>query len=260
MSDDAAINGKWALVTGAGQGIGAATCRALHAAGARIIALDLHPDPLKNIESEVGATPIVASVTDEALPARLDSLMAELGCDIDILVNNAGIGRSHNAIETTDEEMRRFLEVNLLGTFRLSRWAAARMVASGRGGSIVNVASVFGLVGAEHSAAYSTSKAAIVGLTSQMATDFGPSRIRVNAVAPGLIETPLTADRIKSQPWRTKIMVDQAPLRRLGQPADVASAIRFLASESASFITGHTLPVDGGWIMGRYPIENPIRQ
>jgi NAD(P)-dependent dehydrogenase (short-subunit alcohol dehydrogenase family) len=125
-------------------------------------------------------------------------------------------------------------------------------------GAIVNVSSVFGLVGAENSAGYSASKAALSGLTTQMATDYGPSGIRINAVAPGLIETPLTVDRIRNQPWRSRIMVDEAPIRRLGRSEDVAYAIRFLASDEAAYITGLILPVDGGWISGRFPRETPL--
>lgn len=259
------LQGQGVLVTGASyDGIGGATCRLLAQYGARIIACDRDPSGPERLAAEYDTiVPLIADICDPQLPTVLDGLLAQHNMELDILVNNAGIGRGNHAINTTDEELRLFLEVNLVAAFRLSRWAVARMMQrqpdeTGWRGAIVNVSSVFGVVGAENSAAYSTSKAALGGLTTQMATDYGPSGIRINAVAPGLILTPLTADRIRNQPWRSQIMVDQAPIRRLGQPIDVAHAIRFLASHEAAYITGLTVPVDGGWIAGRFPRETPI--
>jgi NAD(P)-dependent dehydrogenase (short-subunit alcohol dehydrogenase family) len=139
----------------------------------------------------------------------------------------------------------------------MSRWGVARMMKS-RGGAIVNTASIFGMIGAYNSAGYSISKAAVIGMTRQMATDFGPSGIRVNAVAPGLIETPLTAERIQTETWRRQIMIEQCPLQRVGKPEDVARAVRFLASDESSFITGQILAVDGGWAIGRFPRPEPL--
>lgn len=253
------LQGKWAVVTGGARGIGAATCRALVHAGARVVAVDVLAEDLNRLcESEDNLWPHIADVSDPELPGQLEDTFEKLQGDIDILVNNAGIGKGHHALDTTDGEMHRYLDVNLVSAFRLSRWASRRFVAQRRSGAIVNVASVFGVVGSENCAGYSTSKAALIGLTRQMANDLGPSGVRVNAVAPGLIETPLVQERIQTQPWRTKIMVDQSPIRRLGQPEDVARAIRFLASDEAAYITGHTLAVDGGWMIGRFPKEHPI--
>ena len=153
--------------------------------------------------------------------------------------------------------MQRYFDINVKGAFALSRWGVPLMIRAGSG-AIVNTASVFGLIGAYNSAAYSVSKAAVVGMTRQMATDFGPSGIRVNAVAPGLIETPLTAERIRSEPWRRQIMIEQAPLVRAGTPLDIARAVRFLASDESSFVTGQVLAVDGGWTIGRFPRPEPV--
>lgn len=253
------------IVTGASyDGIGGATARLFAQYGAKVIALDQDPSGPNKLASEYdNIIAIQADITDTHLPDQLDVLLGVNDIELNVLVNNAGIGRGNHALATTDDELRMFLEINLISGFRLSKWAIEHMMRRqpnelGERGAIVNVGSVFGLVGAENSAAYSASKAAFSGLTTQMATDYGPSGIRVNAVAPGLISTPLTADRIKNQPWRTQIMVDQAPLRRLGRPEDVANAIRFLASDEASYITGLTLPVDGGWISGRFPREHPL--
>ncbi len=250
---------KLAVVTGAAGGIGTATCLALCEVGATVIAVDRDASGLRVLtENESSILPVCADISDPALPAVLDVKISSSGLNVDILVNNAGVGRGHHALDTSDEEMNHFLEINFMSVFRLSRWAAQSLIARGAPGAIVNVSSVFGLVGAENSAGYSSSKAAIIGLTQQMAADFGPSHIRVNAVAPGLIETPLTHDRIREQPWRSTIMVDQSSVRRLGRPIDVARAIRFLASDEASFITGLTLAVDGGWINGRFPRQHAI--
>jgi len=260
MYQHASMDGKIAVVTGGGQGIGEATCLALAASGARVLAIDISAEGLERLAIEnPGITPLVGDVSDEGLPDRIGGMLQDLGGDVDILVNNAGIGHSTHALATSDAQMQRYFDVNLMGAFRLSRWACGRMLARGAGGSIVNVSSVFGIVGAENQAGYAASKAAMNGLTVQMATDFGPSGIRVNCVAPGLIETPLTAERIRTQPWRSKILVDQAPIRRVGRVEDVARAIRFLASDEAAYITGLVLPVDGGWIVGRYPRETPLK-
>jgi len=260
------LQGRTAVVTGASYaGIGGATCRLLAQCGVWVIACDREPDGPNRLAAEHSAiTPLIADIRDTTLPDQIDALLQAQGREVDVLVNNAGIGRGHHVLETSDDEAREFFEVNLLGALRLSRWAVGAMMrrapneTGGGRGAIVNVSSVFGLVGAENSAGYSASKAALSGLTMQMATDYGPSGIRINAVAPGLIETPLTADRIRNQPWRSRIMVDEAPIRRLGRPEDVAYAIRFLASDEAAYITGLTLPVDGGWISGRFPREVPL--
>lgn len=241
------------VVTGAAQGIGLATAEAFLAVGAKVVAVDMSAEGLQSLTARHEAViPLAGNVTDTALIDALDALFEARGLTLDVLVNNAGIARGKSALDTTDEEFAAYFDVNVLGLFRLSRWAVSRMRDTG-GGAIVNTASIFAEIGAQNSSGYSASKAAVAGLTRQMATDYGPEGIRVNAVAPGLIETPLTAERIRTETWRRAIMIEQCPLRRVGKPEDIARAIRFLASDEASFISGQVLAVDGGWAMGRFP-------
>jgi NAD(P)-dependent dehydrogenase (short-subunit alcohol dehydrogenase family) len=256
--DITTLEGRTAIVTGAGQGIGEAIAEGLVAAGATVIAVDREEAGINALAARRSrAISIRGDVTDPGLTAKLGAELSGNGLTLSILVNNAGIGRGSHAVETTDEDLQRYFDINVKGAFALSRWGVPLMIRAG-GGAIVNTASVFGLIGAYNSAAYSISKAAVVGMTRQMATDFGPSGIRVNAVAPGLIETPLTAERIRSEPWRRQIMIEQTPLVRAGTPLDVARAVRFLASDESSFVTGQVLAVDGGWTIGRFPRQEPV--
>ncbi|SHK11262.1 NAD(P)-dependent dehydrogenase, short-chain alcohol dehydrogenase family [Roseomonas rosea] len=235
------------LVTGAARGIGRAIAERFLRAGASVVATDVLSEGLTELEAVAPGrvATLVQDVTASPAPEEAVALaMARYG-RLDVLVNNAGIGRAHAAGETDDEELDRFLDVNIRSVFRYTREALRVMEP---GASIIQLASVFGYRGNAESSAYCMSKAALIGLTHQMAADYGPRGIRVNAVAPGLIVTALTQERIENSPRFRQLMVASTPFTRLGQPEDVANAAYFLASEEASFISGHVLVVDGGWL------------
>ena len=180
---------------------------------------------------------------------RVDRAVEAFG-GLDCLVNNAGIGRAKAAHDTSDSEWDLYVSINLTSLFRFSR-EALRVLQPGRG-AIVNIASVFGLFGHPNTAPYAATKAAVVGLTHQMAADYGPRGIRVNAVAPGVIETALTKERIASDARFQALNIDPIPFPRLGSPEDVANAVHFLCSDDAAYVSGHVLVVDGGWSVTNY--------
>ena len=241
-----------AVVTGAGGGIGRELALDLARSGVRVLAVDLQAEGLR--ETVSSAKNIAGYVCDLREPGAASDVMGaaqrEFSTPVAILVNNAGRGNAKAAHETSDFEWDQYLEVNVSTVFRMSN-AALRHFGS-EGGCIVNIASVFGLVGVQGSAPYSAAKAAIVGLTRQLAADYGSRGVRVNAVAPGLIATSATAERIASNVQFKDVLLRRTPLGRVGTPSDIARAVRFLASDEASFITGQTLAVDGGWSTTHY--------
>ncbi len=237
-----------AIITGGGRGIGLAIGQRLLRDGWHALLADRElpsgladglPCECTTIEQDI-ALPGAAERIVEAAMERFGRL--------DCLVNNAGIGNASPVDRAEDEELQRFLDVNLTAAFRMAR-AAIRVM--GEGASIVNIASVLALQGTPSTAAYAATKAAIAGLTRQMAVEYGPRGIRINAVAPGLIETALTETRLENDAAFRRIWREGTPWPRLGRPEDVAAAVRFLVSEDAAFINGHILVVDGGWSAGR---------
>lgn len=247
------LEGKLAIVTGAASGIGRSTSLRLAREGAAVLAIDREPMKLGMVEKPV-AEKIITLVADIGDPAITEKINEVIGANerIDVLINCAARGGGKLAEHTSEEELSNFLDLNVVAQFRLCRHAISRMVS---GGVIVNVGSMFGETGASAMAAYSISKAAVSGMTRQLATDYGPKGVRVVAVAPGLIETPRTTDRMKVDPWLTANLVGRSALRRAGSAEDVASAIAFLASDEAAYITGVVLPVDGGWSVAGLPRE-----
>jgi len=239
--------GQVAVVTGAGGGIGREIALHLGRAHARVLAVDRNAEGLRDtaVSFDGIATHACDLCEPSAAPAVMAAAQQAFGQPLSILVNNAGVGNARAAHETSDADWDRFLEVNLRTVFKMSTEALAQFGAGG--GCIVNIASIFGLVGVQGSAPYSTAKAAIVGLTRQMAADYGPRGVRINAVAPGLIATTATAERIAASAQFQNVLVRRTPLGRTGTPSDIARAVAFLASEDAAFVTGQTLAVDGGW-------------
>jgi meso-butanediol dehydrogenase / (S,S)-butanediol dehydrogenase / diacetyl reductase len=238
---------KTALVTGAASGIGAACVARFAAEGARVAGLDLQDQPA----GSAVAGWWTADVRDEATVERTVGEVADRLGRIDVLVNAAGVLSIGAADEMDREEWDRVLGVNLTGTWLVSKHVVRRMVTQ-RSGSIVNLASVEGLIGFSGQTAYNVSKGGVVLLTRNMATDFGASGVRVNCLCPGLVDTPLT--EILHDPGLAKVrerFVDWHTLGRAGRPEEVAAAALFLASDDASFVHGAALTVDGGLTAGR---------
>ncbi len=244
------LSGKAALVTGAARGIGRAIALRLAEAGANVALVDLEAGLCAEAAarvSELGvkAVALGADVADFAQAgAAAERALAELG-RLDILVNNAGITRDGLFLRMSEQDFDRVLAVNLKGCFNFCR-ALARTMTKARAGRIINVASVIGITGNAGQANYAAAKAGLLGLTKSLAKEFGSRNVTVNAVAPGFIATDMTG----ALPAEVKEESRKAiPLGRFGTPEDVAGAVLFLASDLASYVTGHVLLADGGMAM-----------
>ncbi len=242
---------KRALVTGAGSGLGRETALSLGAAGARVALLDVDLDAAETVGAEVrqaGGLPLAigASVTDPAAMAEAFARVDAAWGGLDLLVNNAGVSGNRRTLDLAGEDWSRTIDVNLNGVFYAAQEAGRRMVRQGYG-CIVNVASIYGLVAAPERAAYCASKAAVAMLTKVLAIEWAAHGVRVNAVAPGYVETALTRELVRERRLDLSAMERRTPMGRLGRPEDIAGAVMFLASEEAAYITGQVLGVDGGW-------------
>lgn len=244
------LTGRVAVVTGASRGIGRAVALALAEAGADVAVAARTTADLDDTAAAVQATGrrALAVPTDVATTSDVGRLMARtvdtLG-RIDILVNNSGIGEPHLALDTTEEVWDRHLDVNAKGTFLCCQAAARHMVTRGSG-KIINVTSIFALKGVPNYAAYTASKAAVVGLTKSLAVEWARDGVQVNAVAPGYLATDINAEA-RADPDRLAHLVRSVPARRVAEPDEIGPLIVYLASSASDYMTGAVLTFDGGW-------------
>ena len=246
------LTGKTALITGGASGIGLETAKVFAQAGAQVVIWDRNEGSLQEAQSKlkdqgISLEIMFLDVTREDSVVEVMRKVVTLG-SCEVLVNSAGTGARMEATELPLELWQEVLNINLIGTFLCSREAAKMMLEQGKG-SIVNVASIMGLIGGGvyPNPAYQASKGGVVNLTRSLALDWASRGIRVNAVAPAFVRTPLTQSLLAEDGMEEKLLV-RTPLGRIVETYEVADAIRFLASDAAAMITGHTLPVDGGWI------------
>jgi 3-oxoacyl-[acyl-carrier protein] reductase len=240
------LTDKKVFITGAASGIGRATAERFYAEGSELVLIDiptlevaglaaLFPNKMTYIQGDV------TSLETQNI------IKAEMIKGIDVIVNNAGITRDATIAKMTDEQWDAVIAVNLTAIFKLTRLAAAQMKAQGRGGVILNAASIVAHYGNFGQVNYTATKAGVIAMSKTLAKELGKDQIRVNAVAPGFISTPMVA---KMPEKILAMMEEKSPLRRLGMPEEIAAAYAFLASDDAKYITGTTLNVDGGTILG----------
>ena len=241
------LTGKNALVTGATGGIGAAIAKALAKQGAKLVLSSTREEKLKELAAEIGGDVkyIACNLSDAAAVDALFDKAEELVGQIDILVCNAGITKDNLILRMKDEDFDQVLDVNLKSTFILNRNAIKKMMRR-KYGRIVNIASVVGVTGNPGQCNYVASKAGMIGMSKSMAQEIASRGITVNCVAPGFIQSPMT--EVLNDQQRESIL-SKIPAGKMGESSDIAKAVAFLASEDASYITGHTLHVNGGMFM-----------
>lgn len=244
---------KVAFITGAGSGIGESTARLFAQAGAGVALVDIHPEPIQRLADALNgkgykAFAIPCNVGNEENVKNAVEKTVEVFGRLDFAFNNAGIQvptAKTADIETADFE--RALRINLLGVFYCMKYPIRQMMKQGDGGSIVNVASQDAIVGTATLGAYSAAKTGIIGLAKCTALEYAEQGIRVNMIAPGMIMTPMVEQAIKDYPEHMQDLIDMIPQKRVGTPENIASCALYLCSDDASFMTGQTMTIDGGF-------------
>lgn len=245
------FDGKVALVTGSGQGIGEAAAIRLAREGAVVGVFDRNPESASRVVETITAfggkaSPLIGDVSDSDGVREIVKLFEKERGSIDFLVNNAGFDRPGGFMKLVADDFRSVWEVHFIGTVNFIMACSRNMIEKGHG-SIVNVSSIYGKVGCKGESAYSSAKAAIVGLTKSLAREFGRKGIRINAVMPGLTATPTILSMMSEKIRDT--FVEETPLGRIAQPHEIASVVAFLLSDESSFITGSVIEATGGWGM-----------
>jgi NAD(P)-dependent dehydrogenase (short-subunit alcohol dehydrogenase family) len=242
---------KTAIITGGGSGLGLAAARKFVESGVRTIIIGRNENNLAEVAGSLGelcSYKVFDLVNLKGIPQLVTGLIAEFG-SLDILVNNAGINQKKPFTEVTDEEFQQVISTNLLSVFAISREVAKLMLLQ-KSGCIINISSMAAQYGIPYVIAYTAAKSAIEGMTKAMAVELSPAGIRVNCVAPGFIETNMSAKALDDDPQRKQKVLSRTPMGKLGFPGDVAEAIYYLSSDAAKYVTGVVLPVDGGNSIG----------
>jgi NAD(P)-dependent dehydrogenase (short-subunit alcohol dehydrogenase family) len=250
-ADPFRLDGRTALVTGGGDGVGLGVARALAAAGARVVLSGRREAVIRDAAAELGgdATAVTLDVSDlESLPEAIAALQRDAG-PIDVLVNNAGNHARAPALEHEDAAFAAVLDVHLRGAFALTR-EVARGMAERDGGSVVFISSVNALIGLPAAPGYAAAKAAQLGLTRALAAEWAPLGVRVNAIVSGWIEAGMSQRIFAADPARGERVMGRVPMRRFGSAEDVGRAVVYLSSPAAAYVTGVALPVDGGAVIG----------
>ena len=245
------LTGKTALITGGGSGIGFYIAECMVQAGASVVLTGRRESVLQEAVEKLGekATYFVNDITRlDTIPALVEAIEKQCGA-IDILVNNAGINMKKFAVEVTDADFDRIVQTNLHAVFSMTRECGKRMIER-KSGSIIMITSMAALYGIDRVVAYTASKSAVGGMVKALTTEFSPYNVRINAVAPGFIETPMMLTAMNGDPSRRDKAMDRTPIGTWGKPDDIGWAAVFLASNAAKFITGVSLPVDGGNSIG----------